>query len=177
MTTNTARTARLPARVIETPLGWVAAVVRDGALLRLSLPVTTRAAALAELPKAADATAADALLDRLARDLPRALAGESVDFSGYQVDLSDVPAFTRAALLATWAIPRGELRSYQWVADHAGNAKASRAAGQAMHHNPLPLVLPCHRVVGSNGRLTGYGGGVEMKRALLALEGASIWDC
>jgi methylated-DNA-[protein]-cysteine S-methyltransferase len=97
-----------------------------------------------------------------------------VDFGGYPVDLSDHPPFRRAALAAARKIPYGEVRSYRWLAEAAGNPRASRAAGQAMHYNPAPLVIPCHRVVGASGALTGFGGGLAMKRALLTLEAAPL---
>lgn len=72
---------------------------------------------------------------------------------------------------ATQEIPYGETRSYSWVACTAGHPRACRAAGQALHHNPFPIVVPCHRVIGADGTLTGFGGGLEMKRKLLSLEG------
>ncbi len=68
-------------------------------------------------------------------------------------------------------IPYGEVRSYQEIARAAGNPKACRAVGMANHANPLPILVPCHRVIGKNGKLTGYGGGLEIKKRLLELEG------
>lgn len=67
-------------------------------------------------------------------------------------------------------IPYGEVRSYKEVAVMAGSPKACRAVGMANHKNPLPIVVPCHRVIGSNGKLTGYAGGLDIKRHLLELE-------
>lgn len=67
-------------------------------------------------------------------------------------------------------IPYGETRSYQEIADAAGSPKACRAVGMANHNNPLAILIPCHRVVGKDGSLTGYGGGLEMKQFLLDLE-------
>ena len=88
-----------------------------------------------------------------------------------KIDLTGAAPFYSAAWEACSSIPPGETRSYQWLAEAAGNPKASRAAGQAMARNPLPLVIPCHRVVGSNGSLHGYGGGgVGVKARLLELE-------
>ena len=88
-----------------------------------------------------------------------------------RIDLSDASPFFTAAWEACSSIPPGETRSYQWLAEAAGSPKASRAAGQAMARNPLPLIIPCHRVVGSNGGLHGYGGGgVGVKARLLELE-------
>ncbi len=67
-------------------------------------------------------------------------------------------------------IPYGETRSYGWLAAAVGNVKASRAVGAANGNNPLPIVLPCHRVIGADGAMTGFGGGLPIKRYLLALE-------
>mgnify|MGYP001189831266 CR=1 FL=1 len=69
-------------------------------------------------------------------------------------------------------IPYGETRSYSQVASAAGRSKGPRAAGQAISHNPISIIVPCHRVIGSNGNLTGYGGGLPRKRALLEFEKA-----
>ena len=89
------------------------------------------------------------------------------------VDLRSVTAFQRQVLEETAAIPRGETRSYGWLAYRAGSPKAARAVGQTMARNPVPLVIPCHRVVRSDGRIGHYGlGGVDNKRTLLRVEGA-----
>jgi len=162
------------AQVIHTPMGWVAAAARDGRLVATSLPTRTKEAALGNLGVAGDLHPRDELLERLVADLHRYFAGEEVDFRLYPVDLSDQPPFRRTALLAARQIPYGEVRSYRWLAETAGNPCASRAAGQAMRYNPIPLVIPCHRVVGSTGSLTGFGGGLAMKRALLILESAPL---
>jgi methylated-DNA-[protein]-cysteine S-methyltransferase len=79
-------------------------------------------------------------------------------------------AFTRRVLRATAAIPYGATSSYKRVAGEAGSPRAFRAAGNALGSNPLPIVVPCHRVLASGGGLGGYTGGLERKRALLALE-------
>jgi methylated-DNA-[protein]-cysteine S-methyltransferase len=94
-----------------------------------------------------------------------------VDFGRYEVDLTVQPSFLRRALTAARGIPRGQVRSYAWLAAAAGNPRAARAAGQAMARNPVPIIIPCHRVVASDGSLGGFGGGLGMKRRLLALEG------
>ncbi len=163
-------------KVIRTPMGWVGAAARDGKLVAISLPTESEAAAIAGLSVECDPCAGDALLERLAADLRPYFAGERVDFSSYPVDLSGHPPFRRAALMAARTIAYGGVQSYRWLAGKAGNPRASRAAGQAMHHNPVPLVIPCHRVVGANGSLTGFGGGLAMKRALLMLEGAPLGE-
>jgi len=79
-----------------------------------------------------------------------------------------------ATMLRIWdqilAIPHGQTRSYQAVAAEIGNAKAARVVGQACKRNPIPIFIPCHRVIGANGRLTGYRGGLALKIRLLELE-------
>ncbi len=88
-----------------------------------------------------------------------------------RVDLSDLTEFEQAALRAAAEIPPGEVRSYSWVAMKIGKPKAARAVGQVMARNPLPLLLPCHRVVDASGELHHYGYGLEMKARLLEMEG------
>jgi methylated-DNA-[protein]-cysteine S-methyltransferase len=88
----------------------------------------------------------------------------------------DLPLLLRGTefQVAVWnalqSIPYGETRSYKDIAVLAGNPKACRAAGMANHRNPITIIVPCHRVIGSDGSLTGYGGGLEVKRYLLELE-------
>jgi O-6-methylguanine DNA methyltransferase len=89
-------------------------------------------------------------------------------------DLADLTEFERAVLLKALEIPRGEVRSYGWIAREIGHPRAVRAVGTALAHNPVPLLIPCHRVVKSDGRLGRYSlGGDEAKRAVLAAEGAA----
>ena len=87
------------------------------------------------------------------------------------VDLEGLTEFTRDVLRATCDIPRGQTLSYGEVARLIGRPRAARAVGQALHNNPVPLFVPCHRVVGVGGALTGFGSGLPIKEALLALEG------
>ena len=96
------------------------------------------------------------------------LAGER---QGLALPLAPVGTdFQRSVWTALKAIPYGQTRTYGEIAAAIGRPKAVRAVGQANHHNPLPIFLPCHRVVGSGGTLTGYAGGLEMKKPLLVLE-------
>lgn len=82
-------------------------------------------------------------------------------------------AFQRSVWTLLRAIPYGQTMSYGELARRVGNPRASRAVGLANGSNPLPIVVPCHRVIGSDGSLTGFGGGIEAKRRLLTLEGAA----
>jgi len=86
----------------------------------------------------------------------------------------DLPRFTRAVLEAVARIPYGEARSYGEVAKAVGSPKAARAVGQAVGSNPLPLLIPCHRVLAAHGRIGGFGGGLSWKRFLLDLEGIAV---
>ncbi|MGH2484950.1 MAG: methylated-DNA--[protein]-cysteine S-methyltransferase [Ktedonobacterales bacterium] len=92
-----------------------------------------------------------------------------------QVDLSTVTPFQRAVLRAALRIPRGEVRSYAWIARELGHPRAVRAVGTALARNPIPFVIPCHRVVRTNGDLGNYsGGGVETKARILQYEGVDL---
>jgi len=110
----------------------------------------------------------DALLRRAADQLHTYFAGETLRFD-VPLDLQGTP-FQRAVWQALLAIPGGETRSYAEIAKALGAATAVRAVGAAVGRNPVSVIVPCHRVLGSDGSLSGYAGGVERKRALLALE-------
>jgi len=84
-------------------------------------------------------------------------------------------AFQKEVWDALATIPFGETRSYAQIARQIGRPKAVRAVGAANGKNPLPIVVPCHRVIGSNGKLTGFAGGLEMKASLLEIEGIEMW--
>jgi methylated-DNA-[protein]-cysteine S-methyltransferase len=100
-------------------------------------------------------------------------------FSGQQaafpdeLDLSEATSFQRKVWEATKLIPYGDTRSYIWVAEQIKQPGAARAVGQALSANPLPVIIPCHRVLSSDGKLGGFSGGVEIKRRLLSLEASS----
>ncbi len=87
------------------------------------------------------------------------------------LDTKGYSGFYEKVWEVTRTIPHGEVRSYQWVARTAGSPRSARAVGQAMHANPLPLIIPCHRVVQRDGRLGGYSGGRALKVKLLEFEG------
>lgn len=89
-----------------------------------------------------------------------------------ECDLEGVSPFTRRVLAAAAQIQRGETRTYQWLARQIGMPRATRAVGNALGANPLPILIPCHRIVRSDGSLGGYAFGQNMKRRLLEAEGA-----
>jgi methylated-DNA-[protein]-cysteine S-methyltransferase len=112
-------------------------------------------------------------LDAVRRELDEYFDGKRRDFD-LPIDWALYSDFGRRVLQATAAIPFGETASYGAVAARAGNAKASRAAGRALGANAIPIVVPCHRVIGTSGKLTGYTGGMHRKEALLRLEGIAV---
>ena len=153
------------------PVGWLALLGGPAGLRRISLQPEPQDALDGLGDAARDAEErADQFTDALAA-FNAYFAGNPAALDDVPLDLADAPPFFGAAWAACRRIPPGETRSYQWLADAAGNPRASRAAGQAMAKNPFPLVIPCHRVVGSSGGLHGYGaGGVAVKARLLELE-------
>jgi len=116
---------------------------------------------------------APARLDDVRRELDEYFEGRRHDFD-LPIDWSLASQFGRRILKATAAIPFGQVSTYGKVAAQAGNPKASRAAGRALGANPIPIVVPCHRVIGSSGQLTGYTGGLHRKVALLQIEGVVL---
>jgi methylated-DNA-[protein]-cysteine S-methyltransferase len=121
-----------------------------------------------------DAQRDDEKFKRVIEILLQYFAGERVEFINIPVDLSHCSLFQRAALNATRQISYGEVRTYKWIAEYLSKPKAARAVGQTMACNPIPIIIPCHRVIGSSGSLTGYGLGLEMKRQLLTMEGSFL---
>jgi methylated-DNA-[protein]-cysteine S-methyltransferase len=109
--------------------------------------------------------------DQVRRELEEYFAGQRRTFDVPQ-DWGLMSAFARRVLTATYAIPYGQVSEYGTIAARAGSPRGARAAGNALGANPLPIVVPCHRVLRHGGVLGGYGGGPERKRTLLALEGA-----
>ena len=108
--------------------------------------------------------------DEARRQLDEYFAGTRHEFD-LEVDLRPAREFGRAVLEELARVPYGELTTYGTLASRAGKPRAARAVGTVMNRNPVPIVLPCHRVVGATGSLVGYAGGLDRKRTLLALEG------
>jgi methylated-DNA-[protein]-cysteine S-methyltransferase len=112
-----------------------------------------------------------ARLDAVRRQLDEYFEGRRRDFDT-PVDWRLVKGFSRKVLQATASIPYGRVSTYKDMAIQAGSPRASRAAGNALGSNPIPIVVPCHRVLHTGGGLGGYGGGLPMKKFLLELEGS-----
>ena len=156
--------------ICETELGWIGVVMSPAGLRATTLPHRLRDGALGEvLALGASAEAPEGELNGLADRLRRYGRGEPVAFPD-ALDFDGVSHFQRAVWQATRDIPRGQTCSYGELAARVGRPGAARAVGQAMARNPWPIIVPCHRVVASDGGLGGYGGGLDMKRRLLRLE-------
>jgi methylated-DNA-[protein]-cysteine S-methyltransferase len=141
----------------ETKLGSVTIVEEDGALLAITTHRTYKGIKQETL-----------LIKEVYRQLSEYLIGERKYF---ELPLNPKGTeFQRQVWQALCDIPYGETRSYKQIAEAIGNPKAVRAVGMANNRNPLLIVIPCHRVIGANGKLIGYGAGIEMKEYLLKLE-------
>ncbi len=113
-------------------------------------------------------------IERLIDGMRRFLMGEAVSFSGVPLALEQCSDFQRRVLMAEREIPRGRVSTYGAIATRIGVERGARAVGQALSHNPFPILIPCHRAIRSDGRLGGFQGGAEMKRRLLELEGVTF---
>jgi methylated-DNA-[protein]-cysteine S-methyltransferase len=110
-------------------------------------------------------------IDPARRELDEYFEGERRAFD-LSLDLRGLPPFTLSVLKELARVPYGQTTTYGALAQKVGHPRAARAVGTVMNRNRIPIVLPCHRVVGATGNLTGYAGGLDRKRTLLALEGA-----
>lgn len=163
-------------RVARTPLGDLLVAISDQGVVAVDFPgsqaeflqrlrARTGAAALRSARHVAEA----------ARQLRGYLEGERSAFD-LAVDLRFLTDFQRQVLLAAAQVPRGQVATYGEIARQIGHPRAARAVGQALGHNPVPIIIPCHRILATDGSLGGYSGrgGLRTKARLLALEGAPV---
>lgn len=155
----------------ETTLGTCGIAWSALGVIRVHLPGDPPIEGLPDLPAVPPPFVAAAV-----SGIRRLLAGEPVDLSAIAVDLAGQPPFTRRVLQATRAIPPGRIETYGALAALVGRPGAARAVGQAMARNPVPLLVPCHRVVGAWGCMVGFSapGGTATKQRLLALESGAV---
>jgi len=160
--------------VLETELGAILLFAREAHLWRLDLvasgPADARQRAAAEFPEAEEQPGRFEAATRLLR---RYFSGERVEFD-IPLDLFGLKPFSSAVLTEIRHIPYGGLASYGAVARRLGRPSAARAVGQALKRNPIPIVIPCHRIIAGDDSLGGFGMGLDMKMKLLSLEGADV---
>ena len=153
--------------VIDSPYGALTLVAEDGVLCGLYMTDQRH-----RPPEETFGTPDDGPFARAEEQLAAYFAGELKDFT-LDLRLNGTP-FQRTVWDQLRRIPYGETRTYGQLADALGKPAASRAVGLANGRNPIGIIVPCHRVIGASGGLTGYGGGLERKRLLLELERASF---
>jgi methylated-DNA-[protein]-cysteine S-methyltransferase len=156
---------------VDSPFGTLHAAVTRRGLVRLAFPEESLDAFLERLTRKLSPRilASPGSLDPVRRELEEYFNGRRRDF-GLKLDWALITPFARRVLKMTAAIPYGGHLSYAEVAAEAGSPRGARAAGNALGANPIPIVIPCHRVLHSGGGIGGYGGGLDRKRYLLELE-------
>lgn len=160
--------------LVDTPIGTLLVAATERGLCRIAydaepereLDVLARAFGIRVLRSARP-------IDPARRQLDEYFEGKRQRFD-LAVDLKLQADFNRRVLRELARVPYGEVVTYGELAARAARPRAARAVGTVMNRNPLPIVLPCHRVIGANGKLVGYGGGLERKETLLRLEGALL---
>jgi methylated-DNA-[protein]-cysteine S-methyltransferase len=158
----------------DSPVGPLLVATTEAGLCRISFdPEPDR-----EVEELARDFGLRVLRSATALDLARRELGEY--FDGHRqafdlpLDVRPLPAFQRLVLAELTTVAYGTTETYGGLAQRVGKPSAARAVGGALNRNPIPIVLPCHRIVGSSGSLVGYAGGLERKQRLLALEGATL---
>ena len=162
--------------VIESPIGPLLLAATDRGLLRISFnrgydPEAT----LEEIARVAGPRVlrAPRAVDAAHRELDEYFAGRRHAFD-LAIDLRGQASFSVVVLGELAKVPYGHTATYGELATRAGNPKAARAVGMVMNRNPVPVVLPCHRIVGASGSLIGYAGGLDIKEQLLRFEGVTL---
>jgi methylated-DNA-[protein]-cysteine S-methyltransferase len=150
--------------IVRTKLGQFRVQYSSNSITSIEFPGSGK------LRSTAGVTKRPSFVRRFTRQLQHYAAGKSVRWH-VPLDLSAGTNFQQKVWRAMTKIPRGETRSYGWVARQVGRPGASRAVGAACGANPIPVIIPCHRVIAGDGSLGGFGGGLAMKRRLLQLEG------
>ena len=160
--------------IVESPLGELLVAASDRGILRISYDANVEEH-VDWLSRVAgrNVLRTSRQVEPVRRELDEYFEGRRQAFD-LSVDLREVTPFTERVLTELARVPFGQTATYSDLATRAGNPKAARAVGMTMNRNPIPIVLPCHRVIGADGSLVGYAGGLERKVALLTLEGVLL---
>jgi methylated-DNA-[protein]-cysteine S-methyltransferase len=151
-------------------LGWISALSSSRGIVQTTFPQISRELSLSSLTlKTAEAASSSEQFNELISYFEDYFDGKKPIFKGI-LDLTQATDFQRIVWQTAMLIPYGETRSYTWIAHNMGRPLSCRAVGNALGKNPLPLIVPCHRVIKADDSLGGFGGGLDMKRFLLKLE-------
>lgn len=159
-------------KIMDSPIGRLMLEEEDGALVRVAFE--------REIPADIEGQIADRDLPSQAKEVLEKAEWQLKEYFAGERKVFDLPLapkgseFQHKVWRALQEIPYGETRSYGQIAEAVGNPKASRAVGMANHRNPISIIVPCHRVIGADGRLVGFGGGLGVKEALLQLEKENV---
>ncbi len=160
---------RLIYTIFSTCAGWIGLLASPEGCLQATFPQKTRDLVTIKLGVNNAVNYMPEYFQEWCAELQSYFNGKNINFSG-KIDISGATPFQQSVWTATRSIKYGETQSYNWIALQIGKPLAARAVGQALGRNPLPVIIPCHRVISKDGALGGFGGGLDMKRFLLALE-------
>jgi len=158
--------------IVDTSLGKILIVGSEAGLCRISIHKSHKSALESITQQYPQSMESPDGFGDLPQRLKQYARGERVIFND-KLDFSKATPFKQAVWEATRAIPYGETHSYEWIAQRIGKPEAARAVGQALKSNPLPIVVPCHRVIGKDGSLTGFSCGIDIKKRLLDIEASN----
>lgn len=161
------------AMIFRSPWGWMGIAESPKGIQTIVLPKRSKRAVESDLKMQSIGSlqqGESAQLEETRRQLLDYLAGRRNTFD-VPLDLSQGTSFQRQVWRTLQRVPYGKLRSYQWIAARVGGRHYARAVGNAVGANPLPIIVPCHRIVAHDASLGGFSGGLSIKRKLLSLEG------
>jgi methylated-DNA-[protein]-cysteine S-methyltransferase len=161
--------------IISTRIGRVFVAATDKGICRIHFPSSKKLLESVERSYSCELVEDSERFKDIVKQLRSYFSGNLNEFD-CELDFVKGTDFQKKVWKTLLKIPYGEVRSYKWVAEQVGCPNGFRAVGGANHNNPIPIIVPCHRVIGSDGSMVGYGGpskdGQEMKRSLLRMEGA-----
>lgn len=157
--------------------GWLAVMSSPAGLLRTTLPLSDEMSAIDAITQGVGASREENEFIEVKQVFTRYFKGEKIEFRfPLDLELERCTQFQQDVWEAASRIPYGQLRSYGWLAAEIGRPRAARAVGQALGANRLPIVVPCHRIVRSDGSLGGFSGGLHWKVELIKMENAVLSD-
>ncbi len=155
--------------LFNTSWGWVGVIISERGIRRIILPQSNSDIIYEIIRNESPLATFTSHASDITQKITAYLSGQKVKFNN-TLDYPNITQFQNDVYQTTCSIPYGETRSYSWVAKEIGNIRATRAVGQALAHNPTPIIVPCHRVISLSGNLQGFRGGIDMKKRLILME-------